>query len=185
MITLNRFLRPAVLGAISLMLCVPTLAASKRRYAPVSLSLHTMDGKKISLNSFHGQIVVVNFWATWCGPCQAEMPLVNQAAQRFKDKGVAFIGASVDDASTRANVLNFVRRYQPDYTICIDSTAHDLQKLGLGVAVPATAILDRRGLIVYRILGQLRPSELDELLERMETSTDDQSDPVTISHLSH
>jgi len=129
------------------------------------LVLKDFDGKRVRLSDFHGKIVVLNFWATWCGPCNFEMPVLVEAKKKYGPRGVVFVGASLDEPETKSRVPEFVARYHIDFPVWIGASADDLAKLSLGPAVPATAFLDREGRIVARILGQLREEEVRERLD--------------------
>src|SRR6266576_293227 len=109
-------------------------AAPKVRTA--DLTLRDLNGKRVRLQDHRGQIVVLNFWATWCGPCTQEMPLLVAAETEYVSRGVAFIGASLDDWKTMNNVPKFVNQYQVSFPVWVGATADDLAKLGMGNAVP-------------------------------------------------
>ncbi len=89
-----------------------------------------------------------------------------KAEKDYRSKGVAFIGASVDDRKSRKNVPEFVNKYNVSLSIWPDANADDLARLGMGTAVP-TAFLDPEGHIAFRVEGQLREEELRERLDRL------------------
>jgi peroxiredoxin len=129
------------------------------------LTLKDASGHSVRLRDLRGQIVVLNFWATWCGPCNAEMPMLVEMQNRYGPRGVSFIGASLDDAKTRARVPVFVSEHHVQFPVWQGATLDDLERLGMGNAVPATAFLDADGRIAARIEGQARPGEVQERLE--------------------
>jgi thiol-disulfide isomerase/thioredoxin len=129
------------------------------------LSLRSIDGQHVRLSDYRGKVVVLNFWATWCAPCAAEIPMLVQAEKYYSPKGVVFIAASVDDRKSKKSVPNFVDKYNVRFPIWLDATTGDLLKLGLGAAVPATAFVDREGRIVARVEGQMREGDLRERLD--------------------
>lgn len=158
--------------AILLALCAwsiaflsPTPALAKKTPGAIKLTLQDKNGKRVSLQNLRGQVVVLNFWATWCGPCNAETPILVQAAQQYEGQSVVFLGASVDDAKTQKNIPAFLDRYHVTYPILTGASGDDVEKLKLGIAVPATAFIDANGIIRFRILGQMRPGELQERIE--------------------
>jgi thiol-disulfide isomerase/thioredoxin len=123
-----------------------------------------MDGQKVRLRDYRGKIVVLNFWATWCGPCRDEMPMIGDAERAWKRKGVVFIEVSLDEKGTRGNIPGFMQRVHSDLPVWVGASPDDLQKLKLGDGVPDTAFVDEHGVIVSRVLGEIRRSELEERL---------------------
>ena len=90
---------PAVLA---ILLLSPSLLAGSQCAADWTAS--DLSGKRVHLRDYRGRVVVLNFWATWCGPCNAEMPLLVDAEKEYGSRGVAFIGASLDDSKTKRKV---------------------------------------------------------------------------------
>ena len=129
------------------------------------LSLKSIEGQRVRLSDYRGKIVVLNFWATWCAPCTAEIPMLVQAEKDYKPSGVIFIAASVDDRKSKMNVPDFASRFHIGFPVWLNATMDDLSRLGMGTAVPATAFLDQEGHIISRVQGQMREEELRERLE--------------------
>ena len=129
------------------------------------LSLRSIDGQHVRLSDYRGKVVVLNFWATWCIPCAAELPMLVQAEKYYNPKGVVFIAASVDDGKSKKSVPNFVNKYNVGFPVWLDATTGDLLRLGMGAAVPATAFLDQEGRIVARVEGQMREGDLRERID--------------------
>jgi thiol-disulfide isomerase/thioredoxin len=147
------------------------------------LTLQDATGQKVHLRGLRGRTVVLNFWATWCGPCNAEMPMLVEMEKQYATRGVLFIAVSLDDAKTRARIPGFLAQHNVGFPVWYGATADDLDRLKLGGAVPATAFLDAEGRIAARILGQARP---EEVKERLDWLTGDKSGPapqLVVEHL--
>jgi thiol-disulfide isomerase/thioredoxin len=129
------------------------------------LNLKSVDGQRVRLSDYRGRVVVLNFWATWCVPCTAEIPMLVKAERDDRSKGVTFIAASVDDRKSRKDVPEFVSKYNVSLSIWIEANADDMARLQMGRAVPATAFLDPEGHIAFRVEGQLREEELKGRLD--------------------
>ena len=132
---------------------------------PVNLPFKDVNGKKVSVRDLRGKVVVLNFWATWCGPCRHEMPMFVEAEKEYAPKGVTFIAASLDDRQTRPKIPAFVEEFKIGFTVWTGASTMDLDDLKLGVALPATIFLDREGHIVARILGETTKEELRERVD--------------------
>ena len=145
-------------------LLLPLYGASKEP-AKAELNLKDLNGQKVRLRDYRGKAGVLNFWATWCGPCKAELPMLVEAAKDYESRGVVFVAVSLDDEKTKKLVPAFVNSHQISFPVWLGATGDDLAKLGLGEAVPATAFLDQDGHISSRILGQLRQGDLKERLD--------------------
>ncbi len=155
----------SVLG-IGAGLLVGFLAAETSSAATVAPErLRDLDGRPARIEDHRGSIVVLNFWATWCVPCREEMPLLSDIQDRFGPRGVRVIGLSTDEPGREAAVRRFVRQYNIDFPIWIGGTTEDMERMGVGTALPASAILDRDGRIVFRMLGLLRRDDLETRIE--------------------
>jgi len=133
-----------------------------------------MSGRKVRLADHRGKIVVLNFWATWCVPCRAEMPMFVEAEKEYAPRGVVFIAASLDDSQTRPKIPDFIADFKIGFPVWVGASTMDLEDLKLGRALPATAFLDREGRIAARVLGQLPK---DELYERLDWLTGNRKGP--------
>ena len=157
------------------------LKAAPRRNA-VDLTLRDLGGQRVRLQDHRGRIVVLNFWATWCAPCTQEMPLLARTAERYRSRRVALVGASLDDSKTGKNIPGFVNRYQINVPVWIGATGDNLDRFGLGDAVPATAFIDPDGHIVARVLGEIRE---EELVDRLEWLLGDRKSPAPSTIVKH
>jgi thiol-disulfide isomerase/thioredoxin len=112
-----------------------------------------LDGRPHDFAELRGSIVVVNFWATWCIPCREEMPLFVAMASRRAGAGVVFVGASADGRQDGRKVKRFADELGIGFPIWLGATTEDMTRLGLGTALPATAVLDRDGGVALRVDG--------------------------------
>jgi len=120
------------------------------------------DGTPIALSSFRGHVVVLNFWASWCAPCRVEAPGLRRVSERYRDRGVRFLGVDYrdDDAAGRA----FVDEFRLKYPSVIDpsgSLAYAYELIGF----PTTFIIDPAGTIRYRFVGYLDEEVLEDALK--------------------
>ncbi|WP_439559755.1 TlpA family protein disulfide reductase [Dyadobacter sp.] len=107
-------------------------------------------GKTIDLASLKGKVIFINFWATWCPPCIAEMPSINDLHSKFKDnEKVVFLMVDVDGNHQKSD--SFMKKHQ--YALEVVSPASEIPPVFMQGAVPTTVILDRQGKMVYRQEG--------------------------------
>ena len=145
---------------------VGLVAMGGAKLKPVDLTLTDFTGNtRVHLRDLRGQIVVLNFWATWCVPCKAELPLLVAAETKYKSRGVTFVAASLDEGKSRSSIPAFLKSFKIGFPVWTGATGDDLAKLGMGEAVPATAFLDAEGHIVARISGQIQEAEIEERLD--------------------
>jgi thiol-disulfide isomerase/thioredoxin len=139
----------------------------------LTLELPDERGKKMALRQWQGNVLVINFWATWCPPCKEEIPVFSRLHATWRKKGVQFVGIAMDN---RANVQAFVDKAKVSYPQLIgdDRVLSRLGDLGNDTqGLPFTLITNRRGEIFARRLGVVNASELEELLRAALLSTGD------------
>lgn len=130
------------------------VAAGKREPAPVRTVRLLGSDRTTSLAEYRGKVVLLNFWASWCGPCKSESPAMERAYQRYKDDGFVVIGAGVDDLTKDAQA--FVKRFGLTYPIVKYGSANATKDFGTRY-MPESFVIDRKGRIV-----SLRRGEVDD-----------------------
>jgi thiol-disulfide isomerase/thioredoxin len=129
-------------AAAAVLAAAPTLAGSTGGPAP-NFTLDSREGGQLSLSELEGQVVMINFWATWCAPCRQEMPLLEEIYQRYAPLGFTLLGVNVEEDSAgadrwlRENVpVTFPILYDPENSV---SELYDVN------AMPTTVLVDRTG----------------------------------------
>lgn len=143
---------------ISAIISLFILTGCKSSYG--DFKLMDIDGNEMSLSDFAGKIVVLNFWATWCSPCRVEIPYFIEVYNKYKDKGVQFIGVSNEDAST---LRSFAEDYNINYPILIDN-AGVIEEWGIR-AIPTTFILNKDGKVIFKNIGMMTREQLENNIE--------------------
>jgi peroxiredoxin len=130
--------------------------------AAPAFELPDLDGKTVRLADFKGKVAVINFWATWCPPCRAEVPDFVRLQAKYRDRGLAIVGLSLD-AGGANDVRPFADEYDVNYTMLLanDETA---QAYGGIVGIPTTFILDRNGTIVKKMVGKAEYEAIEETI---------------------
>jgi len=132
--------------------------------ALIAARLPDVAGASRSVEDWRGQVLVVNFWATWCAPCREEIPEFIRLQERFRGKGLQFVGISIDQA---ANVEKFAKELGVNYPLLLGGveTLALLREAGNRAGVlPYTLILDRQGNVAARHAGALKEATLLPLL---------------------
>lgn len=127
------------------------------RQAP-DFVLEDLQGKKVKLSDFRGKAVLLNFWATWCGPCKVEMPWFVELQKQYGPQGLEIVGVALDD-SGRDTISKFAKEMGVNYTILQgqDSVGDAYGAMGL----PTSYFIDRNGKIVESVSGLLARSEIE------------------------
>jgi peroxiredoxin len=128
-----------------------------------NFSLKTYDGKIVELAKLKGKVVVINFWATWCPPCRAEIPDFIKAYDAYKSKGLEIVGIALDEDGW-PKVKPFVDKNKISYPIVL-GTAEVAQQYGGIEAIPTTFIVDRKGNIVDHQVGMLIKGMLERKIK--------------------
>ena len=135
-----------------------------RPQAP-AVSGTTVTGSKLSLLAYHGDVVVLNFWGSWCAPCRDEAPGLGTLASQLQPRGVRFVGIDIRDQSDAAQA--FMQDFRISYPSISDPSgaiALEFRATDPPAAIPSTIIIDRTGRIAARIIGPVSYSTLKALL---------------------
>ncbi len=122
-------------------LVAPASSNSRMEIAP-DFTLMNRSGEMVSLNDFRGQVVLINFWATWCTPCRKEMPFLEQIYQRYERLGVTLLGVNVEDGPEEAKA--FLKETPVSFPVLFDMDKSVSSLYGVE-AMPTTILVDRQG----------------------------------------
>jgi cytochrome c biogenesis protein CcmG/thiol:disulfide interchange protein DsbE len=125
----------------------------------------TLDGRHLTTDSLRGRVVLVNFWATWCGPCRVEMPLLQRMYERHRSRGFVLLGLSVDRGSADA-VRRYLREQGVSYPVAIVGAAEE-RAFGGVRGYPTSFLIDRSGVVQHAVIGPLAPATLELAVRRL------------------
>ena len=149
----------------------------QRQKAP-NFTLKDADGNPVNLTDYRGKVVLVNFWATWCGPCEVEIPWFVEFEQKYRDQGFAVLGLSMDDDGWKA-VRPYIASHKINYRVMIASEVVS-QQFGDIDSLPTSFVLDRQGRIATNHVGLVDKrdyqNEILKLLEVPKTAAVPNSD---------
>jgi len=127
-----------------------------------NFSLETLDGEKVKLSDLQGKGVFLNFWGTWCKPCEKEMPFMENQYKLFKDKGVEVLAVNIAEGNVA--VSSFVKKHNLTFPILMDrgSVVTDLYNIG---PIPTTILIDKEGKVVKSITGTMTEYDIKNYME--------------------
>ena len=128
-------------------------------------ALNTTSGKTLHLSDFRGKAVVLNFWATWCGPCKIEMPWFVDLQKKYEAQGLQVVGVAMDDSS-KEDIDKFTQEMSVNYPIVIGKEATADSYGGLP-ALPTTLYIDREGKVVDRVIGLRGRAEIEQAMQKI------------------
>lgn len=157
-------------GLLFVLCCVagaPQAVAAEPTMAP-DFALKADSGRNLRLRELRGQVVMLNFWATWCGPCREEMPKLEQLYGKYSKTGFVLLGVNIDDNST--NAVSMARKLGVTFPVLFDQ-GKQVSKLYKVDAMPSTVLIDRDGKTRYLHRGykpgyeETYQTEIRELLK--------------------
>jgi peroxiredoxin len=152
------------LGLLVTVFAATSLASSdlEGQVAP-DFALKSSTGENLRLSEYRGNVVMINFWATWCGPCRQEMPLLDELYTRYARVGFSLLGVNIDDDSRRA--MQMIEELGVSFPVLFDSRK-EVSQLYQVEAMPATVLVDREGIVRYVHHGY-KPGYEDKYLEQV------------------
>jgi DsbE subfamily thiol:disulfide oxidoreductase len=136
-----------LVGLVFSVFAASSLASSGLTGRPApDFALKSSSGDNLRLSEHRGDVVMVNFWATWCGPCRQEMPLLDELYSRYQRVGFSLLGVNIDDNSSKA--MNMISELGVSFPVLFDNRK-EVSKLYNVDAMPVTVIIDREGTVRY------------------------------------
>lgn len=131
------------------------------------LTLKDLFGVEQKLSAFRGRVVILNFWATYCGPCRKEMPDLAAVQNQYAALGVQVIGASGDTLAEQKEVREYIKAVKVNFPIWLGASTSDMARFGVGPGLPATVVIGRDGKIVAIFQGVVKEIDLNKVLETL------------------
>lgn len=135
-------------------------------------TLTTFDGQDLSLADLEGKVVLLNFWASWCMPCKQEAGALERSWQKYKDKGVVFVGVNVWDENS--NALKYLNKFGGGYPHALDPNEEIQIDYGVG-GVPETYFIDSSGMVRDKFTGPLTEQIIDYFVLKAQQPNEDES----------
>jgi peroxiredoxin len=149
-----------IAGLAALLIALPVLANVDTNSVAPDFTLNAQGGKSVELTQFKGQVVMLNFWASWCGPCRQEMPLLDSIYKKYSKLGFTMIGVNVEPDSKAAN--DWLKQTPVSFPILYDTDSKVSKLYGVS-GMPSTVIVDRKG-TVRMIHHGYKPGDEEEYL---------------------
>lgn len=140
----------------------------KEGYPAVDFNLTALAGGAVKLSDYRGKKVILNFWATWCPPCKAEMPHMQNFYEKNKDKGVEILAVNLTDSENGYDKIEqFVEDYGLTFPIPLDKNG-ELGALYRAFTIPTTYFIDSNGIIAKKIIGPMDEGMMENLINEIE-----------------
>jgi cytochrome c biogenesis protein CcmG, thiol:disulfide interchange protein DsbE len=146
--------------------CSSSREASKggEKAAP-QFSFQSLEGKTVAMKDLANKVVVVDFWATWCGPCREEIPHLNKLYSELKGKGFEIVGISMDEGGTDV-VKDFAKELRIQYPIVMGNEK-DAEAFGGILGLPTTFIIDRQGNVAKKYIGLPPAADMERVIKEL------------------
>jgi len=139
-------------AAVGFGLAQPASDSTLGQPAPHFTALRASTGDSVSLATFKGQVILLNIWATWCAPCEAEMPAIQRLYQQMGPQGLRVLAVSVDEVASSREVMDWTRERKLTFDILHDPS-RKIESIYRTLGVPETFVIDRQGRVVKRVTG--------------------------------
>ncbi len=126
--------------------------------------LKDLSGKEVALSDFRGKVVILNFWATWCGPCRSEIPAIRAVSERYKEYDLTVV--AVDLGETSGTVSSFVKDFDMQFPVLLDTNISVARQYGI-FSIPTTLFLDGQGVIREAHTGIMTQSYIEQVLAKL------------------
>jgi thiol-disulfide isomerase/thioredoxin len=134
--------------------------------ANLNFTLKDMNGKDLKLADLAGKVVLLNFWATWCGPCRLEIPWLVELQEKYRDKGFHVVGISVDDPPEA--LPPFAKEFKINYSLVVGLDRDDVQNaFGPIFAVPITVLIGRNGKVCVKHIGPVTKEQFESEIKSL------------------
>lgn len=128
-------------------------------------SLPALDGTIVKLSNFPGQVILINFWTSWCAPCRLEAPELENAYRTYKDKGFTILGVNQIDQDNLAEVQAYLKEFGLTYPILLDHEGHVSNDAYHLLGVPMSVLVNRHGVVTAVQMGGLTHDQLDQMVQ--------------------
>ena len=156
--------QPRWLLAIWVAFATPVYAGAGPSTPAPEFTLPARAGSEVSLSSLKGQVVLINFWATWCGPCRTEMPLLDQLYQRYKPLGFTLLGVNVEEDSSLAD--GFLKQTPVSFPVLLDA-GDSISTMYRVRGYPTSFFVDRGGTVAIEQVGMMSDTQLADNLAQL------------------
>jgi cytochrome c biogenesis protein CcmG/thiol:disulfide interchange protein DsbE len=131
--------------------------------AAPDFTTQTLDGTRVRLSQYRGKPVLLNFWATWCAPCQDEMPLIQRASDIYQGQGLIVLAVNYQQTST-SSMKAYLRKVDARFPAVFDPAGQIAGAYGVNVGLPVSVFIDRSGTVSFIQLGQMSDAILQQQL---------------------
>ena len=143
----------------------PTVCDSRTGPANLSLTLKDITGRDVTLSSYKGKVILLNLWATWCGPCKIEIPGFVNLYKKYQPRGLVILGLSVDD--TVAQLKPFIEKLKVNYPILRGEGRKDVEQAYPWQGLPVTFVIGRDGTLCHEHVGLATKDQIEEIVKAL------------------